>query len=632
MKHNLPMPHSTTTSNGHERARLRDAPHLPYLGMRSPRRFVSLASDALRLSIEAAPREFVVSILLQLIGAFGVGVMLLVIRQMITGLVDDHGVTRSFSSLIPALVALFVVVGVIALSSGLQRQVETILSEKVVWLATQRLYDTSVAVDLLAFDDPDFHDRLQRARAGFRGLQMTRSLMSLLVSLTGTLIILVVLLVLQPILVPLMVLAVVPLAFSTASMTRDQHALNTSLITNDRERWYLQQILTGRDYAKEVRAFGLAPYVRGIDGRLFATRMEELRRLTRQGGLKSLLGGLGTVAGIGSTITALAYLVINGHMGLGAAAAAIAAILQLTPMLSNLAQSIALLYECALFVDDYRTFCQLGAGIDAQLKRGPVSPVFTGLAVDSLTFTYPSQSRPALRNVSMEIRNGEVVALVGRNGSGKSTLVKLLCQLYQPDSGCISWNDTRLSDVDPEEARHLVSVIFQDFKQYLFSVHQNIGIGWPERIDERDAVVKAAQQAGADEFIVNLPYGYDTFLGQVFANGADLSIGQWQRIALARAFFREAPLVILDEPTAALDSRAEYELFKSMRELCTRKTVLLISHRFSSVSMADRIYVMDDGEVVEQGTHLELLDKDGLYAELFGLQAEMYLGRGRTGF
>jgi ATP-binding cassette subfamily B protein len=253
------------------------------------------------------------------------------------------------------------------------------------------------------------------------------------------------------------------------------------------------------------------------------------------------------------------------------------------------------------------------------------------LEARGLTFSYPSSDRPAIVDVSIELRAGEVVALVGENGSGKTTLAKLLAGLYRPQRGVIRWDGHDVAESDPDALRRSVAVIFQDFQHYHLSAADNIGLGRVEARDHRDGVIGAARRVDADSFIAALPDGYETRLGPEFEAGVDLSVGQWQRLALARAFFRDAPFVILDEPTAALDPRAEHDLFERIRELLEGKTVLLISHRFSSVRSADRIYVLEAGRIAAHGTHRELMDEGGLYAELFTLQAEAYQLESRPG-
>jgi ATP-binding cassette subfamily B protein len=275
-------------------------------------------------------------------------------------------------------------------------------------------------------------------------------------------------------------------------------------------------------------------------------------------------------------------------------------------------------------VEDFWSFLAIEPHQIASGSADRMPPGLSQISVENLSFTYPDARSPVLKDISMEINRGETVALVGENGAGKTTLAKLLCRLYDPTSGEILWDGRDLTTCDPDDVRAQIAVIFQDFVRYQLTGRENIGFGDVDSLDDPALIADAAQRAGADQFLAGLPDEYETRLGRMFHEGHELSIGQWQRVALARSFFRDAPLVIMDEPTAALDARAEYDLFETMRELFTDRAVLLISHRFSSVRMADRIYVLDEGEVVQTGTHDELIAVDGLYAELFGLQAASY--------
>jgi ATP-binding cassette subfamily B protein len=287
-----------------------------------------------------------------------------------------------------------------------------------------------------------------------------------------------------------------------------------------------------------------------------------------------------------------------------------------------------LLFEAAPFVADLHAF--LGHAPRRSPQPAPQVTGFRRLTVEGLTFTYPSATRPALRGVDLEIHAGDVVALVGENGSGKTTLAKLLCHLYNPDGGRICYDGIDVTHVDPEPLRGSIAVLFQDFQRFLLSASDNIGAGRWERLHDTAAIVRAATATGANAFLAGLPRGYATLLGPEFDGGTDLSGGQWQRVALARAFFRDAPFVILDEPTAALDARAEHELFEHVRGLLAGRTVLLISHRFSTVRSADHIYVLADGRIAEHGTHEQLMSQGGQYAEMFTLQAAPYTEAGAT--
>jgi ATP-binding cassette subfamily B protein len=277
-----------------------------------------------------------------------------------------------------------------------------------------------------------------------------------------------------------------------------------------------------------------------------------------------------------------------------------------------------------MFVEDYFAFLALAPDPEDEPPGVPaaVGPV----AAEDVWFSYPGAAAPTLRGVSLRNEPGQVVALVGANGSGKTTLAKLLAGLYLPDRGRVVLHGSDTATADRAALRRQVAVVFQDFIRYALPARDNIAFGRHERYADDDAVHGAAGRAGVDEDLGKLPLGYETQLGPAFVGGVDLSLGQWQKVALARLFFRDAPFVILDEPTAALDARAEHDLFARIRELFAAGSVLLISHRFSTVRAADRIYVLDGGQIVEAGSHDELMALGGHYAELFGLQAAAYAG------
>jgi ATP-binding cassette subfamily B protein len=329
-------------------------------------------------------------------------------------------------------------------------------------------------------------------------------------------------------------------------------------------------------------------------------------------------------------VAALLVLALNGRIGLADAGAAAGAVFVLGERLMNAVFSAGMLYESSLFIEDFTSFLAMAPEVEARRRRDQAPTGFRRLRVEDVSFTYPSATTPAVTNVSMEIGAGEIVALVGENGSGKTTLAKLLCRLYLPHAGRILWDEVDTATVDPDGLRRSVAVIFQDFLHYALPARENIGMGRHQRLDDLDAVVAAATQAGAHDSLAKLPQGYETVLGPEFHGGKELSVGQWQRVALGRAFFRDAPFIILDEPTAALDARAEHELFDGIRTLCQGRSVLLISHRFSSVRTADRIYVLEGGKVVESGSHEQLMALGGLYADLFTLQAAAYLAPGSS--
>jgi ATP-binding cassette subfamily B protein/ATP-binding cassette subfamily C protein len=289
--------------------------------------------------------------------------------------------------------------------------------------------------------------------------------------------------------------------------------------------------------------------------------------------------------------------------------------------LATLLYAVNQCYEEGLYFSDYLAFC---ADAASRVRPGGSRPAprrFGRVAAVKVTFSYPGEDDPALHEVSIEIGRGEVVALVGENGSGKTTLAKIIAGLYQPDSGSVLWDQTAITDIDPEELRGQIAVIAQDHANWPLTARHNITMG---RAADPGLLAEAAAASGADKVIRDLPHGYDTLLARQFKDGAELSGGQWQRVAVARGFYRSAPLLIMDEPTAALDARAEYALFASVRGHARGRSILIITHRLASVRHADRIYVLHNGHVIEQGGHAGLMALGGQYAELYKLQASQY--------
>jgi ATP-binding cassette, subfamily B, bacterial len=585
-----------------------------------------LLLDSIKLVWSAGRNTFLLTSALSLLAAIGIAVQLFVGKAVLDAVLGASGEVQ-LSELVPALAALVAVTVALDLAGAIQTEQSRVLGELVGRRAIDRVLDVSTGIDLLAFESPDFYDRLQRARAQgqFRALQTVNGLLGILRALVAGAGLVIALVALQPLLLPFVVIGYVPLWIVATLNTRDLYQFTRGMTPNERQRNYLQNVLMGRNPAKEVRAFNLAGFLRGRYDRLYDERIDELRRLARRRTGRSLLGSLAQSAVTVGTIAMLSWLYVSNRMSLAAAGAAVFGLYQLASQLRNLNFSATSLYEATLFIRDYSSFLTLEPGVEAARGTWPAPKGFERLSVEDVSFTYPESSRPAVDGVSLEIRKGEIVALVGENGSGKTTLAKMLAGLYRPETGRIRWDDLDLANVDANELRRSVAVIFQDFERYLLPARENVGLGRKERIQDFDAILDAARRADADEFLSTLPEGYETMLGREFSGGYDLSIGEWQRVALARAFFRDAPFVILDEPTASLDARAESRLFERMHELLEGRSVVLISHRFSSVRSADRIYVMHEGRIVEEGSHDALMAEEGLYAELFTLQARAYL-------
>ncbi len=430
---------------------------------------------------------------------------------------------------------------------------------------------------------------------------MTTGLMAVTGSLLSTLAIGFALVFIDPLFALLAVVAGVPVTLSNLRVGRALYRFDVEQTPTDRERNYVQNLLVGKDAAKDLRAYNLTDYLKARFDSLYARRINALRTLIRKRTVQGVVGGFLTAVISGGVLGLLIVFVSDGRISLAGAGAAAAALILLGGQIQGLASGVGNLFESALFIQDFNEFVEVV----------PRSGQFTGkatpatengpLSVRDLSFTYPSRTEPALSSINLTIKPGQVIALVGENGSGKTTLAKLLAGLYRPDEGTIAWNGVDLADLDILEVRSRVAVLFQDFARYFLTAEENISMGRWERAFDTEAIRRAAEQAGASEFLERLPGGYETYLGPQFFGGSDLSGGQWQRMALARAFFRDAELIILDEPTAALDPRSEAALFQSVRDLFIGRSVVLISHRFASVRMADYIYVLNEGRIAEKG-------------------------------
>ena len=590
---------------------------------RSLRQLPSLAGGSLRLVLAAARRPFLLTVALQALSGVLLAVEVLAGQRLLSHVLVSSRTGR-FAPVVPWIVILAAVFAVGALVAVGRLELQRLLGEMVSRFALQRVLDTAAGTDLIHFEDPEFHDRLQRAtvNAASRPYQMTSGLLTLGTGALSSTAVAVTLATIEPLLLVLALLAVIPVIVVSVNVGRALYRFAVEQTPADRQRSYIQLLVTSKESAKEVQAYGLAPHLLERYAALSEQRLGALRRVirtrVRQGAVGALISGLAT----GATLGLLVLFVSDGRVSLAGAGAAAAALLLLATQLQGVAGGVGSLFESALFIRDFTTFI---GGEPPRPPAGPgAAPAVVGrIDVRGLGFTYPSRPEPTLHDIDLFVAPGEVVALVGENGSGKTTLAKLLAGLYEPGTGTITWAGEQ-GPPQPAATRPRVAILFQDFVRYFFSAHANIALGAVEHYDDRRRVETAARRAGADAFVSGLPSGYETLLGPQFFGGSDLSGGQWQRVALARAFFRDAGLVILDEPTAALDPRAEAELFASVRSLFDGRSVVLISHRFASVRLADRIYVLGGGRVVEQGNHDELMAADGLYAELFRLQAAAF--------
>ena len=428
-----------------------------------------------------------------------------------------------------------------------------------------------------------------------------------------------------PWLIVLLAIALVPSFLGEAHFNALSYALSYVRTPQRRELDYVRQVAASADTAKEVKIFGLSSFLIDRYRTISRDTYDASRRLAlRRAIWGSGFAALGTIAYY-AAYAYIAWRAVTGSITIGDLTFLAASFLRLRGLLEGLLTGFSSTAGQALYIDDLFSFFRTEPGIRSSPGALPFPhPIREGFVFEHVGFRYPGAERWAVRRLSFALAPGEVVALVGENGAGKTTLMKLLARLYDPVEGRVLLDGRDLRDYDLDGLRGAIGVIFQDFVRYNLPAADNIAVGRIEARGDRERIKAAASAALADSVITKLPDGYDQMIGKRFRNGVDLSGGEWQKMAIARAYMRDAEVLILDEPTAALDARAEYEVFQRFRELSAGRSAVLISHRFSSVRMADRILVLSDGRVETAGTHDELLAAGGRYAELFELQAAGY--------
>lgn len=503
---------------------------------------------------------------------------------------------------------------------------DSVLSEMFTNATSVRLMEHAATLDLEDFEDPELQDRLDRAR------RQTMGRMNLLSQLFGqvqdavTVVSFIAgLVVYAPWLIVLLGVALIPAFVGESHFNALNYQLNFQWTPERRQLEYLRQMGASVETAKEVKIFNLHRYFiaryRALSAQFLIANRSLARRRALWGTLLAAFGTLGYYLAYGY----IAWRTVKGDFSIGDLTFLAGSFRRLRQLLEGLLVGFSQVAGQALYLDDLYSFFEIQPEIRS--KPGAIAiprPIARGFAFEGVGFRYPDAERWALRELHFELRAGEVLALVGENGAGKTTLVKLLARLYDPDEGRILLDGRDLRDYDLEDLRANIGVIFQDFVRYHLTAAENIGVGQIDAMDDRARIEAAARRAYADQVVAGLPNGYDQVIGRRFRTGVDLSGGQWQKVAIARAYMRDAQVMILDEPTAALDARSEFEVFQRFKELSHGRTAVLISHRFSSVRMADRILVLDEGRLEASGTHTELLAQGGRYAELFELQAAGY--------
>lgn len=545
-------------------------------------------------------------------------------------MIKGHGFWGAHSGSMSFLWQLVAIEFILALvSDALMRAItliDTLLGDRFSNYTSIRIMEHAAGLDLDQFEDTTFYDKLERARQQTTGrtvllsqvLGQVQDLISMGFLAVG-------LMAFNPWLILLLLVAVVPAFLGESYFNDRSYALTRAQTAERRELDYLRYLGASDETAKEVKLFKLSDFLigrfRSLSDKFYEDGRDLAIRRSGWGTIFSLIGSVGYY---------IAYVVIilkavHGRLSIGDLTFLAGSFRQMRSLLEGILSRFTSVSQGAIYLQDLFEFFEIRPRIQRVAHPRPFpQPIREGFTFEDVGFRYLHSERWANRHLNFTLRPGEKLALVGENGAGKTTLIKLLTRLYDPAEGRILLDGVDLREYDPDDLRREVGVIFQDYLRYQMTVAQNIAVGDIDKQDDRALIEASAQRSLADQLAERFPDRYDQELGRRFRQGVELSGGEWQKIALARAYMRDAQLLILDEPTAALDARAEYEVFQRFAELTRGRTAVLISHRFSTVRMADRILVLEKGEMKEIGSHEELLQQGGRYAELFHLQAQGY--------
>jgi ATP-binding cassette, subfamily B, bacterial len=494
----------------------------------------------------------------------------------------------------------------------------------------EQILEKALSLELRHFEDADVYDKMQNARREASARPLSLVMQAFGIAQNGvTLAALSALLWrLSPWSVLVIVAASIPAFVAEARLSSESFRVNTWRAPEGRRLNYLEWILTRDSHVKEVKLFDLGPLVLGRYRELFRKFYGEDRRLAVRRLAFGASFGLLALAAFYGMYLLVAGRAARGEISLGDMTLYLVAFRQGQSAFQGILTAVGAMYEDSLYMSNLFAFLLIPTGGE-RARVDPPAPLPRGrpleIAFEDVSFRYPSRTEWALRQVNLRLAPGDTLGLVGENGAGKSTIVKLLLRLYDPTEGRITYGGVDLRDLDPRDLRGRIGAVFQDFVRYQFTAAENIGLGNPDHVDDRPRIEEAARRAGAGPLVASLPRGLDTVLGGWFEAGHEISAGQWQKLAVARAFMRDAEVLVLDEPTASIDAEAEHELFLHFRELAAGRTAIVISHRFSTVRMADQIAVLHGGRLEELGSHRDLVERGGRYAHLFSLQAQGYL-------
>jgi ATP-binding cassette subfamily B protein len=551
----------------------------------------------------------------------------LIVDGVVAAINGQIGAQAGIRAVLPLLLAELLMLVVQSANSQVRSLAEHVLHARINLSINQRIIRKALDLDLAHFENAEFYDKMQNARreADWRSLQIVNGGFYVAQNIVTLLSFGVLLVRFSPWLALILFVATLPAFIAQSRFAELNFRVLSWRAPEYRRLTYLEHLLTDLDAVKEVKLFGLGEPLLGRYADLFWKFLREDQAIAQRRSFTSLGWGLLATASYYGAYAWIVWRAVGGTITLGDMTLYLGIFRGSQNMFEAVLYGLSELYENGLFMSNLFAFLALEPQMVVASQPQAVPPeIRTGLEFRNVSFRYDGQPEWALRDVNLLIQPGEKIALVGPNGAGKTTLIKLLTRLYDPTEGQILLDGVDLRDYDPRELRQRIGVIFQDFVRYHLAASENVGFGQVEALNDRPRIELAAGKSGADPVIRSLPEGYETMLGRWWNKGRDLSGGEWQKIALARAFMRDCEVIVLDEPTAALDAENEMRVFQQFRELTADKIAVLISHRFSTVRMADRIFVIDHGRISEQGTHADLLLLGGTYARLFTLQAESY--------
>ena len=587
---------------------------------------IALFRKALNLVWDSAPGWATVNIVISVLQSFLPLVLVWLIKLLIDELTQAVSAESFSANIIPMIIAVVVVYFLDEVSSDSGNYVRNKQSVKLEGYMYSLLHSKAVRLDLINFEHPGYYDCLSRAtsEAPWRPNNILNNIVSMFRGLLSLVLMAGLLVTLHWGVALLLLVVNIPGIWLRLHYADILYNFQREQTPEARKSAYFSWLLTGDRPSREIRLFGLGNYFISLFKKSFNQQKEEELNILRKRTLIELISDAVKAFAIFVLLLIIAHQTITGKLTLGQMAMFLLAFRQGMTYIKDLFSSIAGLYEDGLFIGDTFEFLDLKENVVAQPPFTTTSDLKSEITIEKLSFTYPGNQHPSVDNISFRIKKGEIVALVGPNGAGKSTLVRLLTRLYDPDSGTVNWDGKDIRTMDPDEYRKFFSVVFQDFMLYNLSAGENIRMGNIEKEGSDRTIRDAASSAGVDDLLNNLPRSYDTVIGTMFDDSRELSWGEWQKIALARALFREAPVLILDEPSSSLDADTEYEIFSRFREIVNGCTSILITHRFTNVTLADRIIVLENGSVTETGTHEELMNNRGKYFNMYTKQSSRF--------